>query len=285
MPSWFGAEDDVGILINKKRYAKAVKVLQRQLDERPEDLHLRQRLADVLVLDGKSNAALGILGKMVDEFAEQGFDAKAIAVLKKMQHVEPGRDDIEQKLTGLIKRRDRGVWQRIGTMAIQIDAKEAEESATPEHEKADAAMPRVKSSPLFSSFSAQELLAVIRGLSLLKFEPGEIVMSEREPGDSLFVLASGSVRVYVRNSENRNKEVRLLEQGAFFGEISLLSGRPRTATITAATPVEILELDRRTLDSIAAQHPQVPRIIREFYDKRAMSREEVRARGGGAVSS
>ena len=281
MLSWFGGEDDVGNLINKRRYAKAVKVLQQQLVERPEDVHLRQRLADVLVLDGRSGDALRILGKMVDEFAEEGFDAKAIAVLKKMQRIDPGRDDIEQKLAGLIKRRDRDVWQRIGSVAVKV---ESEEAQGPDVQKAAAAMPRVKSSPLFSTFSAQELLAVIRGLSLLNFEPGEIIVSESEPGDSLFVLASGSVRVYVRNAENRNKEVRLLEQGAFFGEISLLSGNPRTATITAATPVEILELDRRTLDSIAAQHPHVPRIIREFYEKRAMSPEEMRARGG-AVSA
>ncbi|MCP3963286.1 MAG: cyclic nucleotide-binding domain-containing protein [bacterium] len=282
MLSWFGGEDDVGILINKKRYAKAAKVLQQQLNERPEDVHLRQRLADVLVLDGKSNAALQILGQMVDEFAEEGFDAKAIAVLKKMQRIDPGRDEIEQKLAGLIKRRDRDVWQRIGAVAVQIDS--GEEPEHQELKRADAAMPTVKTSPLFSTFSGQELLAVIRGLSLLNFEPGEIIVSESEPGDSLFVLATGSVRVYVRNAENRNKEVRLLEQGSFFGEISLLSGNPRTATITAATPVEILQLDRRTLDSIAAQHPHVPQIIREFYEKRAMSPEEVRARGG-AVSS
>ena len=279
MLSWFGGEDDVGILINKKRYAKAAKVLRQELGLRPEDVHLRQRLADVLVLDDDAHSALKILDQMVDEFAEEGFDAKAIAVLKKMQRIDPGREDIEEKLIGLIKRRDRGVWARIG--AVTVEAQSTEED-TAELDKADATLPQVQDSPLFSTFSAQELLAVIRGLNLLNFEPGEIIMSESEPGDSLFVLASGSVRVYVRSAENRNKEVRLLEQGSFFGEISLLSGNPRTATITAATPVEILELDRSTLDSIASQHSQVPRIIREFYEQRAMSPEEVRARGGGA---
>ena len=276
MLSWFGGEDDVGILINKRKYGRAAKVLREQLKEKPDDVHARQRLADVLVLNGDSSGGLKILNEMVDEFAEAGFDAKAIAVLKKMQRIDPDRREIEKKLAQLIKRRDKGVWERVETMAVQKpDA--VEDAAT---ERAGAQLPAMQGSPLFSTFSAQELLAVIRGLNLLTFEAGEIIVSEREPGDSLFVVAAGSVRIYARNRKGHNNQIRQLDQGEFFGEISLLSGKPRTATITAATPTEILELDRKTLDAIAVQHPQVPKILREVFDRRAMSPEEVRARGG-----
>ncbi|MEM7350677.1 MAG: cyclic nucleotide-binding domain-containing protein [Acidobacteriota bacterium] len=277
MLSWFGGEDDVGILINKKRYAKAAKVLREQLAQRPGDTHLRQRLADVLVLDGDGPAGLAILDQMVDEFAEDGFDAKAIAVLKKMQRIEPDRRDIEEKLTRLIKRRDQGVWQHVETLAVQTDAaRDTRQEPVPD--AAGDKLPAVQRSPLFGTFSAQELLAVIRGLNLLTFEAGEIIVSESEPGDSLFVVAAGMVRIYARNASGHNHQVRLLEEGEFFGEISLLSGKPRTATITAAMPTEILELDRETLDSIVVQHPQVPRVIREVSERRAMSPEERAAR-------
>ncbi len=274
MLGWFGGEDDVGVLIGKKKYAKAAKALRQQLAERPDNVHLRQRLADVLVLAGDGDGALQILDKMVDEFAEAGFDAKAIAVLKKMQRIDPDRSEVEEKLTGLIQRRDRDIWQRVGGSSLPVEAEAADGGG------AGAKLPAVQGSPLFATFSAQELLAVIRGLRLLSFEPGEIIFSESEPGDSLFVAAGGTVRVYVRNAEGHNSQVRVLEQGEFFGEISLLSGKPRSATITAATPVELLELDRRTLDSIAVQHPQVPEVIREFMEQRSMSPEEVKARGG-----
>ena len=283
MLSWLGGEDDVGILINRKRYSRAVKVLRERLAERPEDVHLRQRLADVLVLDGDGAEALRILDAMVDEFAEAGFDAKAIAVLKKMQRIDPQRREIENKLAGMIKRRDRGIWQRIETLAVEIDSEQAEGGAPAG--PADVRLPAVHSSPLFSTFSAQELLAVIRGLNLLTFEPGEIIVSESEPGDSLFVVAAGTVRIYARTGTGHNNPVRLLEQGEFFGEISLLSGKPRTATITAATPTEILELDRQTLDSIVLKHPQVPRIIREASERRAMSPEEIKARGDAGAGN
>ncbi len=280
MLSWFGGEDDVGILINKKKYRKAIKVLRDQLAEREGDVHLRQRLADVLVLDGDAGGALKILDKLVDELAEEGFDAKAIAVLKKMQRIDPDRREIEEKLTGMIKRRDRGVWERIGNAAIpETVIKMKTMSSDLDIAKRESKLPAVQQSPLFATFSDDELLAVIRGLELLTFEPGEIIVSESQSGDSMFIVASGSVRVYVRGSKGANTQIRLLEVGEFFGEISLLSGQPRTATITAATSTEILELDRRTLDAIVEQHPQVPATIKEVSAQRAMSPEEIEARG------
>ncbi len=277
MRSWFGPVDDVGNLINRKKYARAARVLRHQLAERPDNVHLRQRLADVFVLDGKSGEALRILDAMVDEFAAAGFDAKAIAVLKKMQRIDPDRREIEEKLAGMIKRRDREA--RLETPAVPVSESLAD--AEVQASRMGIRLPVVRRSPLFSTFSARELLAVIRGLTLASFEPGEVIVSEDEPGDSLFVLASGSVRIYVKNVAGRNQQIRMLEEGAFFGEISLLSGKPRSATITAAEPTEVLELDRQTLDAIVEQHPQVPEIIREVSEQRAMSPEEVQARGGG----
>jgi cAMP-dependent protein kinase regulator len=60
-----------------------------------------------------------------------------------------------------------------------------------------------------------------------------------------------------------------MEEGTFFGEISILSGKPRTATVTAATHCELLELDRSTLDEITKTHPHVQSVLEEFYIQRA----------------
>ncbi len=92
-------------------------------------------------------------------------------------------------------------------------------------------------------------------------------------------MASGSVRVYVRNKEKRSEPVRLLHQGEFFGEISLLTSAPRTATIVCATDCELLTLDRAGLTEIAQQNPQVPFILHDIYCRRADSAEERKARG------
>jgi len=126
------------------------------------------------------------------------------------------------------------------------------------------------STPLFEGFSQDELVAVIHGLKLLTFAPGDIIVAEGGPGDSLFILASGSVKAFVRNPKGDYVKVNELGEGAFFGEIAMLTGRPRTATITAATACELLELDRATLDGITATHPRVREILKQFHEQRAL---------------
>jgi hypothetical protein len=133
--------------------------------------------------------------------------------------------------------------------------------------------------PLFRGMSRNEILAVIRGLNLLSVGSGEILVSEGEPGDSLFVLTTGRCRAYVRNPQGKNVEVRQLHEGDFFGEISVLSGKPRTATITTTMPCELLELDRATLASIIKSHPNVRKVLEEFFAQRADSSLESAARG------
>jgi hypothetical protein len=147
-------------------------------------------------------------------------------------------------------------------------------------ESADMTSLPVVQTPLFPDFSVDELVEVIRGLELRSFEPGEIVVTEGEPGQSLFVLTTGSVRTYVRDTEGRSAAVRMLGEGDFFGEVSLLEGSPRTATVTAAARSELLEIDRLTLGKIAHKHPRVWSVVRSFYEKRARSEAERAARAG-----
>lgn len=144
-----------------------------------------------------------------------------------------------------------------------------------------ASVPVVQTA-LFPDFSADELVEVIRGLELRVFEPGEIIVTEGEPGASLFLLTTGSVRAYVRDQEGRSAAVRTLGEGDFFGEVSLLEGTPRTATVTAGGRCELLEIDRLTLGSIAHKHPHVWSVVRGFYEERSRSDAEVAARTGPA---
>jgi hypothetical protein len=123
-------------------------------------------------------------------------------------------------------------------------------------------------SPLFKDFSVDELVAVIQGLNLLTYQPGEIIIMEGDPGQSLYMLTSGTVRAMKRNAQGRQATVGELTEGAFFGELSILSGKPRSATVVAATYCELLELDRATLDGIVKTHPRVLEILKEFATAR-----------------
>ncbi len=65
-----------------------------------------------------------------------------------------------------------------------------------------------------------------------------------------------------------------LGPGEFFGEVAVLTGKPRTATIVARTPVTVIEISRQDLDRIAAAHPEVRSVLQRFYEKRAQATVE-----------
>jgi cAMP-dependent protein kinase regulator len=132
-----------------------------------------------------------------------------------------------------------------------------------------AAPPQAQTSVLFPDFSQEELLAVMQGLQLVTLAPGDVAMAEGEAGGSLFLLTTGVVKAWVRGPGQEYRLVREMHEGDFFGEISLFTGGHRTATVTAATRCELLELDRRTLDEILRTHPRVFDVLRRFSDERS----------------
>jgi CRP-like cAMP-binding protein len=109
---------------------------------------------------------------------------------------------------------------------------------------------------------------VIAGLNLLIFQRGDVIIRQGQPGNSLYMLTSGKVRAFVKNPAGKNVPVADLSEGAFFGEGSILTGKPRSATVAALTACELLELDRPTLDDIASRHPHVMDVLREFAARR-----------------
>jgi hypothetical protein len=122
-------------------------------------------------------------------------------------------------------------------------------------------------SPLFKDFSVEELVAVIGGLNLITFERGNVILREGEPGNSLFMLTSGTVKAFIKKG-GKQVPIAELEEGAFFGEVSILTGKPRSATIVAKEHCELLELDRQTLDAITQTHPHVRDVLQEFANQR-----------------
>ena len=106
-----------------------------------------------------------------------------------------------------------------------------------------------------------------------------MIITEGEPGDSLFVVSTGRVKAFVRNPAGRQVKVREMGEGAFFGEISILKGSPRTATVTAASRLELLELDKAALDDITGRHPRVREVLEAFCRERAGSADEALVRG------
>jgi CRP-like cAMP-binding protein len=113
--------------------------------------------------------------------------------------------------------------------------------------------------PRFAEFSDRELRELLRLVRRWDLPLGTVVVSEGGGGGSCFIIASGSVDVTVRVS-SRQKLLAQLPAGSIFGQVSLISGEPRTATCSMRNDGVILELQREPFETLpAAQRPEVPR--------------------------
>ena len=86
----------------------------------------------------------------------------------------------------------------------------------------------------------------------VQFAPGETIVREGDVGDAFFVITAGNAVV-----EHDGAPLRELGEGDFFGEISLIDGQPRTATITATDEVSALSLGREEFQRLVEEHPSV----------------------------
>ncbi|HSD67546.1 MAG TPA: cyclic nucleotide-binding domain-containing protein [Vicinamibacteria bacterium] len=300
-----GRPPTVEELVAKGRYAQAAASFRAQLQGRTPTLDERLRLADLLVLAERAEEAVPILLGVADELARYGFNDRALEALRRVDAVAPGRSEVRQRFEAL----SRAARARIAAARSEVHAPEAKTDpygeaprpAAPRHrEPADGESP-----PLDT-----DLLAFVRGLGdtpagrgraglaavLLSALPhdlfrqasaglhrravpaGEIVVNEGDPGDSLFLIAGGSVRVLVMGGHGRPLEIRRLDAGDFFGEVAALSGRPRSATVVAVAGCEFLEVDRWALETLVEHRPAARPILEGARDLRTQSPEEVAVR-------
>jgi len=278
--NWFRSNQQINQLIAKQKYPQAAAQLEKILQKEPDNILLIKQLGDLLPKAGRTEEGLAYMAKVADSYIEEGFFMKALAQLKKMKRLAPYDEDLQKKIDGLIEEEKGPTNDPYKT--VDFEAPEPVEEAIEPAEETEASQlgKRPIQSPLFDGFTTEELKGFIDGMELKTFEPGDILCTEGEPGDSLMVLANGVLKVFVANLAGRSEEVRILREGDFFGEISLLSRKPRTATITCATDCELLELNRKKLIELSKNHPEIPKTLKKFYQERALSAEEMDARCG-----
>lgn len=125
----------------------------------------------------------------------------------------------------------------------------------------------LRKTPLFAELQPRVLEGMIPRLQLRELAAGETLFGEGEPGASLFVVSEGEVVV-----ESQGTELARLGPGSFFGEIALVTDQPRSATVRAATAVELLGIDRELVRELAAQHPALISLLLRFVRERLVDR-------------
>ncbi|HEY8019032.1 MAG: cyclic nucleotide-binding domain-containing protein [Actinomycetota bacterium] len=111
---------------------------------------------------------------------------------------------------------------------------------------------RLAKVPLFSGCSQKDLQTIARVVKDIDHEDGTVIAREGEPGIGLFVIADGTAEVTIGGSKKAS-----LGPGDFFGEIALLDGGPRTATVTATSDVKLLGLTEWVFRGLMQEHPTI----------------------------
>lgn len=116
--------------------------------------------------------------------------------------------------------------------------------------------------PLFKALGAAVIAEVARRLRPRRLPAGGVLMRKGEPGDCMYFIVDGEVEVAVQPEPVR------LGAGAFLGEMALITGEPRTATVTARQPSQLLVLDIADFRELAGQYPDLTRAIEAEADRR-----------------
>lgn len=106
--------------------------------------------------------------------------------------------------------------------------------------------------PLFEDLSKSQLRGVRDLAEEVRYMEGASIVREGEPGDSFYVIVEGQAKV-----QRGDRTLATLVPGEFFGEISLLDGGERTATVVSETPMALLEIKQRPFMKMLGKQPDI----------------------------
>ena len=127
----------------------------------------------------------------------------------------------------------------------------------------DAKTELLRQVPLFASCSKKELAAISGIADEIDLKEGKELTRQGSPGREFFVLVEGTADVV-----KDGKKVNSLEGGDFFGEIALVHHAPRTATVTATSPVRALVVTERDFKRLLEESPEIQRKVLEALAER-----------------
>jgi small-conductance mechanosensitive channel len=129
-----------------------------------------------------------------------------------------------------------------------------------EDERADAAFERELMADLrqidwLRGLSDDELKLLVPTVSVRQFGAGEMLVRAGEQGDSMFIVRSGKAEVFGHTADGQIRHVANYARGDVTGEMALMTGQPRTASVRALTDLEVIEMDREGFVRLFKEHP------------------------------
>jgi cAMP-dependent protein kinase regulator len=228
------------------------------------------RLGDISRRLGNKDLAIDNYRDAARVYVQKGFIVKAIAVCKVILNLDPSREDIENNLAALyLKKNDELAQSAAESNLEQItplptDA-EAEEAAGGEDE-------RLTRTPLFSDLDSDELTGIIKKLKAASFAKDEFVFRRGDPDNAIYIITSGELEIISLTKYSEEVRSATLKEGDFFGEHGYFSGSNRNSDAKAITDLDLLEISKDDMDSLAAEYPGIHKVLYDFYKERVLDK-------------
>jgi len=196
----------------------------------------------------------------VDSYGESAIVYRLRVWTHSVGQITAFRDEVYSRVWYELQRRELSVPFPMRTVHVHHAERERRDHERSRVERARRLLSEVD---LFRELEPPvvERLAVASGLR--HYDQGELLVREGEKGESLFVVERGRVLVSKSGQVVGTGTIQLaaLGAGSFFGEMSLLTGEPRSATVTADGPCEVLELSKEALEPLLREDPRLAEVV------------------------
>jgi hypothetical protein len=246
--------DAIQKYVSKSDWKAVITEMEKLYSIDPDPI-IRVRIGDAYQkLNQKPNAVREYM-MAADLYADTGAVVKALAQYKLALRVDPVNKQAQERIEALHSNRT------------------VKENRAEPVEK-EAQKPASSVIPLFAGFSQEEFNDFTKVMNVHPLPGGVPIVEQNDQGKSVFLIASGSVRVFTTLLSGERVDLAVLRSGDFFGEISFLTGKPRTATVETAEDAVILEITEDKLLEITSQRPHILSVLQQFSEMRSKGTTE-----------
>ncbi len=268
-----GIIDNIQKLISKSDWKDAVQEMEKLFTLDPDPI-IRVRIGDAFQKLKRMQDAVKEYVRAADLYALKGEIVKALAQYKLALRLDPNFIDATVKLKALHSNK--------AVKETRVEPAAAAPAAAPAPAPAQAAPqpqeapPKPTSSvmPLFAGFTEEEFYDFTSRMVIQMYSPGEVIVKQGDSGKSVYLIAGGSVKVSTTLLSGERVELAVLGTGDFFGEMSYLTGKLRSATVEAADDTQVLELDEQKLSDLINHRPHVRDVLMRYYEMRTRGTRE-----------
>jgi small-conductance mechanosensitive channel len=209
-------------------------------------------------------------------FADSGVDYRVRFFIAEHEQLKAAKDEALTAIWYALRREAIEMPYPQQTLSFRERAAEADERRRKEHfAEAQELLGRID---FVAALNEEARRTLAERARFLEYGPGQPVVRQGDQGDTFYLIARGELAVRVQTDAGE-KEVARLGRGAFFGEMSLLTGEPRTATVVAVRDAYLLGVDRDAFERVFAQDPGLAQQLAEVITRRRMGLDSARAEG------